>query len=164
MDVGAARPWLGVAGFVLLLGLGLSGASWAQSDELSVLNRQVVQLYQAGKYSDASSVAERALALSEQLYGPSHPNVAVALNDLAELYRAEGRYADAEPITRRALAIRETALGRDDPIVAQSLNLLAELCRAQGRYVEAEPLLKRAVAIYESAFGPDSLDVAASLK
>ena len=163
MNVGAGRPWLGVAGFALLLSLGLSSASWAQSDELSVLDAQVIKLYQAGKYSDASSVAERALALSEQLYGPSHPNVAVALNDLAELYRAEGRYADAEPITRRALAIRETALGRDDPGVAQSLNLLAELCRAQGRYAEAEPLLKRALAIYESAFGPDSLDVAPSL-
>ena len=35
--------------------------------------------------------------------GPDHPNVAIAANTLAWLYRATGRYAEAEPLFEHAL-------------------------------------------------------------
>ena len=44
------------------------------------------------------------LAINEKALGPDHPSVALALNDLAELYKEEGRYADPEPLYKRALA------------------------------------------------------------
>ena len=106
---------------------------------------------------------KRALAIEEKALGPDHPDVAVALNNLADLYQAQGRYADAEPLYKRALAIREKTLGPDHPDVAISLNNLAELYRAQGRYADAEPLYKRALAIREKTLGPDHPDVAVSL-
>src|SRR4051812_16394692 len=42
-----------------------------------------------------------------------HPNVAIRLNNLAAMYRAQGRYGEGEPLYRRALAILEKALGSD---------------------------------------------------
>jgi len=40
-----------------------------------------------------------------------HPDVAIALNNLAELYRQQGRYTDAEQLLQRTLAIGEKSLG-----------------------------------------------------
>jgi tetratricopeptide (TPR) repeat protein len=86
---------------------------------------------------------KRALAIWEKAHGPDHPYVAIALNNLADLYQFQGRYADAEPLYKRALAIEGKALGPDNPYVAKALNSLALLYQAQGRYPDAEPLYKR---------------------
>ena len=127
----------------------------AQSTEdLSALNQQVGTLYEQGKYGEAIPVAEKALALGEQEFGPNHPNVAMPLYNLAELYRAQGRTAEAEPLYKRSLAINEKALGKDHRHVGTSLNNLAELYRAQGRTAEAEPLYQRSLAILKKALGP----------
>ena len=48
----------------------------------------------------------RAIDLGEKALGPEYPRLAVWLNNLARLYRANGRYAEAEPLLKRALAIR----------------------------------------------------------
>ena len=60
----------------------------------------------------------RALAIDEQSLGPDHPNVAIRLNNLAQLLKATNRLAEAEPLMRRALAIDEQSLGPDHPNVA----------------------------------------------
>ena len=103
------------------------------------------------------------MATLEKKLGPDHANVAISLNNLAQLYDKQGRYTDAEPLYKRSLAIFERVLGPDHPDVAQALNNLAELYRAQGRYSDAEPLLKRALAIREKALGPNHPDVAQAL-
>ena len=144
--------------------LGIGPLAKAQSgDDLKTLNQRLVRLYQAGKYAEATKIAKRALALAQRQFGPSHAEVAVALNNLAELYLAEGHYGEAEPLYKRALAIAEKALGPDHPHVGTCLDNLAELYRDEGRYAEAEPLYKRALAIAEKAFGPDHPDVGTDL-
>jgi tetratricopeptide (TPR) repeat protein len=65
-----------------------------------------------GRYADAEPLYRRALSIREKGLGPSHPDVAISLDKLVELYRKQGRYADAEPLYKRALAIREKAFGR----------------------------------------------------
>ena len=47
----------------------------------------------------------RALAIDEKSYGPEHPNVAIRLNNLAQLLKATKRLEEVEPLTRRALII-----------------------------------------------------------
>lgn len=79
--------------------------------------------------------------------GPEHPDVASALNGLAELYRLEKRYSEAEPLYQRALSIREKSLGHDHPDVAQSLEGLSALYRQSSRLDEAEALDQRAETI-----------------
>ena len=148
----------------LILAMVLAGAAHAQPiDEAAALNAEVVRLYQAGKYAEATEIAKRVLTIREEALGPEHPNVGTALNNLGELYRAQGRLAEVEPLYRRSLAIYEKALGPEHPKVGTSLNNLAGLYRAQGRYAEAEPLIRRDLAIQEKALGPVHPDVGTSL-
>jgi CHAT domain-containing protein len=135
----------------------------AQLQEAERLNQQVLQMLRERQYEAALPLAQRALAIREQLLSANHPDVATSLNNLAELYSDMGNYSEAEPLYQRSLAIREQALGRDHPHVAQSLNNLAELYRAMGNYSEAEPLYQRSLAIREQVFGSDHPHVATSL-
>ena len=56
----------------------------AQVDEAAALNQQVLQLYSQGRYSEAIPLAQRTLAIVEKALGPDNPDVATALNNLAE--------------------------------------------------------------------------------
>ena len=90
----------------------------------------------------------RALAIDEASYGPEHPNVAIRLNNLAQLLQATNRLAEAEPLMRRALAIDEASYGPEHPNVAIRLNNLATLLVATNRLAEAEPLMRKVLAIF----------------
>ena len=152
---------LASAGFALLLAMTAgAGLARAQDDDLDGLNRQVVELYQAGKYAEATPIAERVLTLAERRFGSDHPQVGTRLNDLALLYRAQGRYADAEPLYKRDLGIVEKAFGPDHLQVSTTLISLGIIYQAQGRYDEAEPQLERALAIRERGLGGSHPDVA----
>ena len=78
-----------------------------------------------------SPYIKRALAIDEKAFGPDHPNVAMSLNNLAQLYQAQEQYAQAEPLLKRALAILEKTLGANHANVAMSLNNLALLYTAR---------------------------------
>ena len=71
-----------------------------------------------GRYAEAEPLFKRALAIWEKPLGPEHPEFAMGLKNLAELYRAQGRYAEAEPLFERALAIQDEMIGPDHPRVA----------------------------------------------
>jgi CHAT domain-containing protein/Tfp pilus assembly protein PilF len=156
----ARMSWITIS---LWMNSAIMPAAAAPRDEVAALQAKADELYRTGKYADAIPLAQRVLALREKALGPNHPDVALALNNLAVLYLNQGRYADAEPLYRRALAMKETALGRDHPDVALFLHNLASLYRKQGRYADAEPLFKRSLAIWEKALGRDHPNVAQSL-
>jgi CHAT domain-containing protein/Tfp pilus assembly protein PilF len=137
--------------------------AWAQSSEANALNKRVFELYRAGKFVEAISLAQQVLAMREKALGPNHPDVAQSLYNLAALYGEQLRYSEAEPLYKRALAIYGKALGSDHRNVAMVLVNLASLYQEQGRYTEAESLDKRALAVYEKALGPDHPDVATAL-
>jgi tetratricopeptide (TPR) repeat protein len=105
----------------------------------------------------------RALAIDERSFGPDHPNVAIRLNNLAQLLQATNRLAEAEPLMRRALAISERSFGPDHPEVATDLDNLAGLLQDTNRLAEAEPLMRRALGIDEKSLGPDHPNVAVRL-
>jgi tetratricopeptide (TPR) repeat protein/transcriptional regulator with XRE-family HTH domain len=117
-------------------------------------------LHERARYAEAERLCQRALAIREQLLGPEHPDFALSLNYLGNLYRQTCRYAEAEPAYRRSLTIRKRVLGPDHRDVAQSMNNLAALYWDQGRYAEAEPLLNEALATAERVLGPRHRHVA----
>src|SRR5689334_3728742 len=94
--------------------LGGSHAAYAQDvEEATALTQQVIKLAKQRHYSEAASLAQRALAIREKALGPDHLDVAGASSNLAIQYTHLGRYRDAEALYRRALAIREKVLGAD---------------------------------------------------
>jgi len=153
-----------VAGFAVIPFVGhVSSAAAQQTNKADELNKRVIELHNSGRYSDAIPIAQQVLAIREKARGRDHPDVAIALNNLALLYDNQGRYADAESLYHRSLVIWEKALGRDHPDVALALSNLAGLYDKQGRYAEAEPLYQRSLAIWEKALGGDHPDVALAL-
>src|SRR5439155_693649 len=108
------------------------------------LDKEVTEVYQAGKFNEAIPIAQGAMELSEKALGPDHPDTASALNNLGELYRATGDYAKAEPLYQRALKIYEQALGPDHPDTATLLSNLALLKIDLGEAKDAIALSTRA--------------------
>jgi tetratricopeptide (TPR) repeat protein len=133
-------------------------------ESVRLLHATGIYLYERGRYAESEPLLEQTLALREKTLGPEHPDVAVTINNLAELYRSRGWYAKAEPFYERALAIRKKALGPLNPDLATSFNNLARLYRFQGQYGRAEPLYEQAQLILERALGPKHLDVARNLR
>jgi len=131
--------------FIIALILSFSLSAYAQEVLWEKLNNKADTLIKQRRYPDALSVAEEALKVAEDTFGPDHPKVAISLNYIAELYVMKGTYAEIEPLYKRALEINKKALGEDHPDVAISLNNLAELYYNQGRYKEAEPLYRHAL-------------------
>ncbi len=134
---------------ILMLVLAVSFAlpAYAQEALWNELIAAVVAHKKQGRYSEAAKVAEEALKVAENTFGPDHPNVATSLYHLAVLYETQGKYAAAEPLYKRVLAIREKALGPDHPLVATALRNMAELYKKTGRVDEAKRLEARAKAI-----------------
>jgi tetratricopeptide (TPR) repeat protein len=126
--------WYGV-GLMLLFGVSVVPVVSAQEgplEEAKALDHYLLRLYQQGRFNDPIPLAQRALAIREEVMGPEHPDTATTLNNLAELYRETGTYAQGEALHQRALAIREKALGPEHSETALSLNHLAELYRDTG--------------------------------
>ena len=157
------RYFRAAAATVLVLTLCAVAPTYGRSNPANELNRRMVELFNAGRISEALPLGQRLVVMLEATLGPDHPDVATALNTLALLYGNLGRYAEAEPLFKRSLAIREKAFGADHPNVAMGLINLAGLYARQSRDAEAEPLYKRSLAMMEKALGPENSAVAQSL-
>ncbi len=125
----------------------------AQLAEARRLNQQSLRLYEAGRYDEAIPLEERMLAIFQNVRGAEHPDVAAALNNLAESYATIGDYHHAERLFKQAMAIWEKVLRPDHPDLSPTLNNFASLYSEMGDYARAEPLYERALAIDEKANG-----------
>ncbi|HEV7600303.1 MAG TPA: tetratricopeptide repeat protein [Bradyrhizobium sp.] len=104
-----------VAGLSVAFAVNTAAPAAGPGNDAVALTARVMELARAGKYSEATPLAQRALAIAK------------SLNNLANLYNEQGRNAEAEPLHVRALAIREKALGPNHLKVTRSLNNLGIL-------------------------------------
>src|SRR5439155_24145708 len=91
----------------------LSAPVWSApptKEEVLALVRKARALHEAAEYAEAEKLYQQVLADVPRLWGEGSIAHAVALNDLASLYRDTGRYALAEPLSRRILDITEARL------------------------------------------------------
>lgn len=70
-----------------------------------LMNQLGLLLLAQASYREAEPLMRRALAIDEASYGPEHPNVAIRLNNLAQLLQDTNRLAEAEPLMRRHVVI-----------------------------------------------------------
>ena len=148
---------------ILIAAIAPSTARAQSADELTALNKQIVQLHGQGKYAEAGALAEQLLAAKERVLGLEHPSTLISVNNLAVLYKEQGRYGKAEPLFKRALAASERTLGPEHRNTLSGVSNLAGLYQAQGRYGEAEPLYRRALAARERVLGPEHPDTPLSV-
>jgi CHAT domain-containing protein/tetratricopeptide (TPR) repeat protein len=118
---------------------------------------QLMRLYiLTERLEQASPLGERALAMSEKVLGPDHPNIAGQLAVVATTYENRGRYAEAEVLHKRAIAIVESNEGNASLAFASVLNGLGLLYGFQNRHDEALGLQLRALQTAEQALGSDN--------
>ncbi len=115
---------------------------WANSPRLQggVFNLAMV-LHGAGRDAEAKPIAQRALALREHQFGPSHGLVGVSLRQLGEIALAEHDPAAAEPLLLHALEILRADFGPAHTATGQTQLALARLRLAQQRPADAQALI-----------------------
>jgi hypothetical protein len=86
----------------------------------------------AGDYASARDYLRHAIELQEASVGPTHPDLAKALNNLGVVYERQEKPAEAEECYRRAYAIARAAFEPDHPILLTSASNLREFCEARG--------------------------------
>jgi tetratricopeptide (TPR) repeat protein len=111
----------------------------------------------------ARTCYERALAIYEQVLGPTHPDTAQSLNNLGALLTEQGDLTGARVYYERALAICVHALGHAHPFTAITLNNLGNLLKTQGDLAGARPYFEQALAIHEQVLGSRHPSTAVSL-
>jgi tetratricopeptide (TPR) repeat protein len=111
-----------------------------------------------GDRKAAEQAYRQALAREEAASGPTHPRIAVRLNDLAQVLQPRA----AEPIVRRAFAIESKTLGLQNPATAITMNNLANVLLGLRKLAEAESLARQSLNTLEAALGPDHPRVAVS--
>ena len=80
--------------------------------------------------------------IREKCLGPTHPDVAKQLNNLALLCQNQSKFDEVENYYKRAIEIYSKTLGIDDPNVAKTKNNLASAYLKQQKYKEAEQIYK----------------------
>ena len=90
----------------------------------------------AGDWVSAAQRLRNLAALQESELGPSHPDLANTLNNLAVVSERAGDLDAAEAAFRRACVITRTAFDADHSFVATSDRNLREFCEAHNRPYE----------------------------
>lgn len=132
-------------------------------EETARLGREVVRLYEQGRYSEAEEAANRLVESERATLGDDQPGFAAAISNLGLLRQKQGKLSEAESLLREALEIRGRVLGVKHPLYAASLSHLAELLQLQNDLESAEPLLRQALEIRKEALGVNHPDYASGL-
>jgi tetratricopeptide (TPR) repeat protein len=98
----------------------------------------------------AEELYRQALVAWKRAPERDHPQIALALTGLAEVYIVQRRYLEAEPLLNQALEIQEQAVGPAHPQVARVLLDYASLFRKQRCRREAASMEKRAKNMIEA--------------
>jgi CHAT domain-containing protein/Tfp pilus assembly protein PilF len=131
---------------------------------------QSVSLRNQRKYEEAVPLAERALAMRDEVPGLTHPVIAAAIEHLAFLYRRlatnhfrQGELKKAEPLFQQLLDLRTRTSEATDPDVVTSLNYLATIHHERGVYARARPLYLRALEALKTRSEQDTPNAATVL-
>jgi len=98
-----------------------------------------------GDHAGAEALFQSALAIRENLFGPSHPETAASLDNLATARFAQGDFAGAGLLLERSRNIFETSFGLDYPATGRRQTNCARVLLKLGRAREALALAQAAL-------------------
>jgi len=112
-----------------------------------LLNNMGAVYHALREYGKAEDYLKQALAITESIVGPEHPDTTLSLTPLGVLYIDMGKYAEAEKQFLRALRILNAHEPVLDTRVARLLHGLSIVYRRTDRQPEAEEALARAAIL-----------------
>jgi eukaryotic-like serine/threonine-protein kinase len=134
LDIGARR-----------VGAGLTDQPETRATLLGTIGRVYGSL---GLYNDAIALQREALESRRRLFGPKHPEVAVAMAALGDALREQGDFAAAESNLTEALAMQRESLGARAVEVGPTLMALGQLARQRGSLDIADRFFAEGIDIY----------------
>jgi len=112
-------------------------------------------LDEAGLTGPAVEYWAELTAVSDQVFGPGHPESMVLVERLASAYVAAGRVSEAVAWYRRLSSEWAKAFGPDHPRTLQARERLGLVLVTAGLHDEAISVLTSALTDAEGAYGPD---------
>jgi tetratricopeptide (TPR) repeat protein len=134
LDIGARR-----------ISAGLADQPETRATLLGTIGRVYGSL---GLYPDAIALQREALESRRKLFGPQHPEVALAMAGLGDALREQGELAEAETYLAQALAMQRDLLGSRAVELAPTLMALGQLAQQRGSLDAAERFLEQGLDIY----------------
>ncbi|HEC20739.1 MAG TPA: tetratricopeptide repeat protein [Gammaproteobacteria bacterium] len=107
-----------------------------------------------GKLIQAEDELLGSLVILEEKLSPDHPDVAVVMTNLGNVYFDLQRPEESEKYHQQARQIRINAFGESDPSVAQSTYNLAVLYENQQDYDKAANYYRQAIDSWSASIGP----------
>jgi tetratricopeptide (TPR) repeat protein len=105
------------------------------------------------KFSESQKLYRQALRVYRRVYGPSHREIGLILNNLAAIYQQTGRPGRAAKHYRAALEMKRRELGAGHPDLGITMNNLAMLYASDGRKRDAELYFNQALKLFETSLG-----------
>jgi cytochrome c-type biogenesis protein CcmH/NrfG len=96
-----AALFLGVMGYLIAVGFGVTGSVFGKSGDAASLSQGSANAVQGG--GPPAAVMEQLSTLRARI--AAHPNDDVAITQLADEYLAAGKFAQAIPLYQRALKV-----------------------------------------------------------
>ena len=116
----------------------------------------VGSLYAMQDPAAAEAAFQQELKVTEDLYGPSSPNLTGPLQALCQLALMHRDFAKAEKLAFRAVDLNEKTYGEASEPVAHTLFMAANVSAMQGDFAKSGALYLRSMSIYETIYGHDS--------
>lgn len=114
------------------------------------------RLYRSlGRFDDAYTVTQRALAIRRIAGVGSTLEASGTLGQLADILLLLGRYTPADSVALEALRIQERAVGARHPVVGSTLEQIAGIAVYRGELSRAEMYFRRSLAVRQLTLGPD---------
>lgn len=130
---------------LIVMALAVVPSSAQQADDLNAILNRAKEYSAAGQYDAALAETQKVEQGVKQRFGTNHPNYAVVLDRLGQIYFALGRNMQAISLYQRAIAILRSRKNTNN---GATFGNLAAAYYKLGRYGDAVVLLKRALSNY----------------
>ncbi|CAF1424907.1 unnamed protein product [Adineta steineri] len=115
-----------------------------------------------GKYKQALSFHEKALAIRQHSLPPNHPDLAESYNNIGEVHDRMGNYSEALSFYEKALEIRQQSLPPNHPDLGESYNNIGSVHDSMGNYPEALSYYEKDLETSQQSLPPNHPDLAIS--
>jgi len=107
-----------------------------------------------GSLNEAENHLLKALLILEKQLSPNHPDLAVVMTNIGNVYFESQRPELSEKYHQQALKIRVNSFNADDSAIAQSTYNLAVLYESQHKYEQAAVFYQQAISSWSASMDP----------
>ena len=140
----------------------LSGIAHARVRESATRNAMAAELFEVGRYDEAVSLFEQALASCRSTLGGEHPDTLTVAGNLGVAYVCGGQRRKGMKLINSNVAARSRVLGDTHPDTLTARNALAAAHRINGDADTAVSLAKQVVLQRSRTLGSHHVDTLTS--